>query len=77
MFSGVGSSTFDRDYAALRSWPLIFCHTDAGTTPVLRTLELYAPKSANIFSFDRAQPFSFRCLEKKMGAHSAGKARFN
>ena len=30
------------------------------------------PVRLSIFSFDRPRPFSFRCLEKKMGAESPG-----
>ena len=33
------------------------------------------PFRPGIFSFDRPRPFSFRCLEKKMGADSPGTSR--
>ena len=36
LFSGVGSSTFDTDIAALRFRLLIFCHADANTTPAYK-----------------------------------------
>lgn len=45
-------------------------------TPVLTNRRMYFSHPSvrpSIFSFDRPQPFSFRCLEKKMGADSPGK----
>ena len=48
--------------------------TPIRTTPVIRKGGPFGPSfRLSIFSFDRPRPFSFRCLEKKMGAESAGR----
>ena len=67
MFSGVGSSTFDTDIAALRSKLLIFCHADANTTLVLRTEEPCAQKVRQHFSFHRSNGDFLLMFQKKMG----------
>ena len=76
MFSGVGSSTFDTDIAALRSKLLIFCQADAKTTPVLRTEGFYIPKvRQKRFSFE---PSTARFLfqeKRKWGVETSTRLR--
>ena len=73
LFSGAGNSTFDRDIAALRARPLIFCRADAETTPVLRTLEPCAPKVRQSFLFtDQTAIFFFK---RKWGFESFGRPK--
>ena len=61
-----------QDCAALRSGPLIFCHTDAGNTPVLRTEGFHIPKFRQTSFLPPCTAHSFGCFQKNGGCIPGG-----